>query len=91
MTEESNLVSRTQPSGLLCLWQCFSYGFDHYDNINNHFVCMRLFWHGDNKRTNKQLGGPRASPLLTTEKASLLQLEANLVDHFCSPDFMTPL
>ena len=51
---------------------------------------MRLFWHGDNKRTNKQVGGLRASPLLTTEKASLLQLEANLVDHFCRRDFMTP-
>ena len=50
---------------------------------------MRLFWHGDNKRTNKQVGGLRASPLLTTEKASLLQLEANLVDHFRSSDFMT--
>ena len=34
---------------------------------------------------------PRASPLLTTEKASLLQLEANLVDHFRSSDFMTLL
>ena len=91
MTEKVTLESRTQPSGLFCLWQCFSYGFDHSDNINNHFVCMRLFWHGDDKRLNKHLGGPTASPLLTSEKASLLQLEANFDDRFRSSDFMTLL
>ena len=25
---EVTLVTRTQPSGLLCLWQCFEHGFD---------------------------------------------------------------
>ena len=48
-------------SGLV--WKsCITYGFDQQDTVNNH-------WHGDGDRTKKQPGNPRASLLLTSEKA----------------------
>ena len=30
--KEVNLVSRTQPSGPLCLWQCFTHVWSHFQN-----------------------------------------------------------
>ena len=55
-----------------CLYEC-----DHYGSINNHFLCINPFsgWWQTPFRTTGQLGDPRASLLLISEKAVLCEIE----------------
>ena len=40
-TEEVTFVTRTQPSGPLCLWQCFMVSLN-INGVNDFFICWQL-------------------------------------------------
>ena len=69
----------------------FANEFDHRGAINYHFGILRPFWHGvepTNKRTLKQPGDPRASLLLTSEKAVFCN---KLPDQQCDPIYQSTI
>ena len=64
------------------VWKRFlTYGCDHEGAVHSHFLCMRPFsgWWQRNTWTPTQPGDPRASLLLTTEKAVYCTLVKGLV------------